>query len=783
MRYSLATSTQLRRHSPPGTSKRPRLRAQTASRLISSAKHPSLRLSWGVALALFVLALLPYLDALLTSGHYVAVGGDSFEFWGFEQAIRDNLAEGHFPLWNAYDRAGAPLMANSKYTVLYPIVYLFRWLPIRTYYIWTTIFHVWFAGIGVYLFCRSLGLGRWAALIAAAGYMLSGPFLIRPREGHFTLLWGQSWLGWLLLLYHQTLTRRRLWLAALTAICVALFIYSTNQQWVFFTAIAMAIFALYWFVQADWHALRQGLGLSAMVGFLSAGLVAVHFLPSYEWLQFTNRSERSIFNAAGHELNPVQLAQFYMPLIWQDLDNDISIAWSGLLTDNFLWVGALTATLTLLALILRPSLHRRLLWFILPLLSVTLFILFGAQNPLYRLLFTPIAVLLSQPMRMSYIFLFGVVLLAAIGVDSVHHATDAQISKVRRFAQPLSLIALSGVIVATVIAFAAGGRIVAAIQSAGFFNYVEADALLFAKRNDLLLLVVSASAIAISLSTLANTQQWQQWTAALVMVELLFFAMFFTRTYPIPYQPELAPIFDPLDPAQHRIADMDRRPPIYSLSSTDMFQSAELRTQEQVSNLGLGPDGLGEALMAGGYLPSASRLDDPDLKLVNEEAGLYLYRYEGMLPRIYAVSQVVILESDQAAIDFVSSPDFDPLAIATIHDAPDIPPTLQATGDLIVSAEYTHYTHNRLTAEVEMTADGFVVFSENYFPGWQATVNDEPTTIYQANIAYRGLFLPEGQHTIQMVFRPRSFVLGGTISLITLGITLAIGVIDLTRKK
>jgi uncharacterized membrane protein YfhO len=53
------------------------------------------------------------------------------------------------------------------------------------------------------------------------------------------------------------------------------------------------------------------------------------------------------------------------------------------------------------------------------------------------------------------------------------------------------------------------------------------------------------------------------------------------------------------------------------------------------------------------------------------------------------------------------------------------------------------------------------------YPGWQAVVNGRSAPIFRTNYTFRGVIVEEGTHVIEMAFKPQSFRVGLTITLIT----------------
>lgn len=104
--------------------------------------------------------------------------------------------------------------------------------------------------------------------------------------------------------------------------------------------------------------------------------------------------------------------------------------------------------------------------------------------------------------------------------------------------------------------------------------------------------------------------------------------------------------------------------------------------------------------------------------------------------------------------------------------------TAKMPGDTIFE---TSYAPGRLTYHAETSRGGVAVFSEIYFPwGWKATIDGQPADIARVNYVLRALKVPEGKHTVEMVFDPDSLRNTTTLAyvsiiLIYLSIALALG--------
>ena len=88
------------------------------------------------------------------------------------------------------------------------------------------------------------------------------------------------------------------------------------------------------------------------------------------------------------------------------------------------------------------------------------------------------------------------------------------------------------------------------------------------------------------------------------------------------------------------------------------------------------------------------------------------------------------------------------------------------------SCRIVTYEPERVEVEATLGAEGIVVLSETYAPGWEAEVSTsggayQRAEVLRTNRTMRGVRLPAGEYRIRMVYRPASFRLGAILSLIS----------------
>ena len=80
----------------------------------------------------------------------------------------------------------------------------------------------------------------------------------------------------------------------------------------------------------------------------------------------------------------------------------------------------------------------------------------------------------------------------------------------------------------------------------------------------------------------------------------------------------------------------------------------------------------------------------------------------------------------------------------------------------------TSFAPNRIKLAASLTRPAFVVLSEVYYPGWEATVDGRPAPLVNGDYILRAVPVSAGRHEVVLRFRSRPFQLGLTISLMTL---------------
>ena len=145
-----------------------------------------------------------------------------------------------------------------------------------------------------------------------------------------------------------------------------------------------------------------------------------------------------------------------------------------------------------------------------------------------------------------------------------------------------------------------------------------------------------------------------------------------------------------------------------------------------------------------------------------------VYEIPDALPRAYVAYNTVPVESSQAALEALGNPNFDEQSMVVIENTSariSNPPKRPLT-----PATITQYSANHLSLAAEAQADGILVLTDTYFPGWRVWVDGVERPVLQANYRFRGVTLPAGRHSIEFKYDSQSFELSADISLATLSL-------------
>lgn len=140
-----------------------------------------------------------------------------------------------------------------------------------------------------------------------------------------------------------------------------------------------------------------------------------------------------------------------------------------------------------------------------------------------------------------------------------------------------------------------------------------------------------------------------------------------------------------------------------------------------------------------------------------------VYQEQAALPRAYIVGQARVVADEPAALAALADPGFDAAAevVLLAEDLAAYGLAATAAADAAgVEVQVEAYTPERVVLRAELPGPGFLVLSDTWYEGWQATVDGVAAPILRANLLFRAVALPAGSHEVVFEFAPRSLSLG-----------------------
>ncbi len=734
------------------------------------------------ALAILILVLLwtlffwRLLTPISADQASIEKGDFSGQFVAFAAYQYQRLSSGQVPLWNPYNNGGLPFIGDTQTAVFYPprllTIALSHMAGGFSYHALELemIAHVLLGSLLMYTFARRLTQGSVgsvpAALIATLIFSYGG-FMGSYPPLQIALLEAAIWLPLALLGLHEATREGRIrpaWLA-LIGFAFGLSWLSGHPQTSFFQTYLLTAYLGY-------RAYEQRLGWRSFIlgtlafGILGGVLAAIQLLPGFEYLAHTARSSMG-FDAKGNGFPLQDVAQFIFPGI-------VSL-WSPL------YVGLVGLALAGIAL-WRQVPHSKF-WGGAALLALGLSM--GTHTPLFATLYNTLPGLrfFRGQERAAYVVSFGLAILAALGASHIaawdklkDYQATLKIRRILRVVAIVCAVAFSAVLVAWV-----GNQ----ESYAGILTGVAFTAL-------------AALGVALVIPYLLDAPEKPlRWAlvGALLALEVFTVSMDRPSNYDsVSSDKQLS--FQPPPLIQTALADTDLpfRVDGYRALHDNYGSLYGLADMRGISPL---------------FLESAFALIEPNLinplawelfavryvytdwqempvpsEIIASGQDRYgsvnLHKLTNPRPFALLVYNTEIIADAQTARQRMSDPTFPARQTVVLEQPPTTALGSAAESD---SAQVTAFAPESITIAVNSGSSAILSVSLPYYPGWTATLDDQPTPILRAYTALSAVEIPPGQHTLTFTYDPISYRAGALISLLAWGGLAAFGLVQLIRSR
>jgi hypothetical protein len=768
---------------------------------------------WAALLLITVTALAFFAPVWARGGWLPYGGGDLVSFLWPTYTFAARTIPGDLPLWNPHLYGGAPYWADNQSGVLYPpnlLLFLLTDAPPYWPLELLVMLHIWGAGLAMYACLRLLRpdapIKPAPAAVGAVAFMLSDVFV--THQGNLNLIAVAAWLPLVVLgtwrglqsigqiprsgglqppraIFMSPLQRIRTgtvgilnrW-TVLAGIAFGVGTLAGHAQMTYFTGLAVGAVAISALVGVgrNWRTAGRMIGGLAVIGVITFGLSAAALLPTLEMTGYTARAGLTYEQAAQYSLPPQALIGLAAPGVYGRGPADFSGDWDRVEVG---YMGALALGLAILGAGHGLRRRNRLVIGLVAWAVIALLLALGAYFPLHRLAYDLLPGMGSIRVPARFVLLFNLAgaMLAALGAQvfagwmpaRVRHRSGQQGEN-----PPSRRPSTYGQSDRPPFPQNEGRAESHAEKAPSHLWGGDAD-----RRSD-------GEGVKSAAYLRVNVLTWG--LAIVVAVEVVAFgagvevqqadpttgfahtdAVDWLQSQPdAPFRIEGAtPGWQPDSAALHGGPLYD----IYGISNPLTLGSYE------AFYWGVGQRGSPTYNFLGvKYVIATTDAPPGDASFVpvyEAESGVAVYLNTNARPLAHLVYRAEAVETPEAAWEAVHAPNWDPGVVVYVEDGP----ALDAQPPDGASLFFTVYEPNTLAVVVNTPEPAYLVLSEVWYPGWQATIDGQPTPIYRANTAFRAVYIDEpGEHTILLAFRPPVVIVGLAITIVTVLGLIVVGV-------
>jgi hypothetical protein len=717
------------------------------------------------------------------------------------------LRHGNFALWNPYIYCGTPYFGGFQSGLLYPLNYAYLFLPLAKAINFGIALHIFLAGFFMYLWASRRRLHFLACLLCGALWMFCGEHYLHVAAGHLCRLIATAWIPVIFLAIDGLFEDRSPHWILLGIFAISMMIFGGDPQYVFYTAIAAAIYCALCLISAE-----RRMQIALRLVLMAAGTAAITAVQLWTALEAAEESVRGSSGvpylfARMFSFPPMNFLTLLAPGFFGDLTH---LKYWGL---GYIWEMCLFLSVVgLLLAIYGAGAERARRRFSITMALVLLLLALGSHTPLFRLLYdwAPGFNRFRGVSKFAVQASAFIALLSGIGLDRLIRAAEVD----RRLAAAPILLGAALLIAATWIgAPAAAGkpaesagpspgwrqmmRDVAAAQeirvppdlyeSAAFARQAQEHA-----AHSLLLAALPCAIAAAGLLYLRSTRKLALILAIAAAAEMLLFALSIRPTFRLAQSqaPRLKQFFE-AHPGDYRTLIMDNPDVAMSLRAYGLWGYGPLvpgRYAEFIyASQGSNPDS------ATSYLP------DPFSYVAVYKMLRWRYvieksnspepapdEFPGSMPHVTLVSQYRLETGRDRIFDAMSSGSFDPAREVILESRPEPEPTPSGEAG---QAKVTLSSTDSLVIEADLTQPAILLVTDNYDRAWRARglpgSSRSRYEVMPADYTLRAIPLSAGHHAILMEYAPRGFRIGRWISIVAAAgylVALALALKNAKRK-
>lgn len=139
-----------------------------------------------------------------------------------------------------------------------------------------------------------------------------------------------------------------------------------------------------------------------------------------------------------------------------------------------------------------------------------------------------------------------------------------------------------------------------------------------------------------------------------------------------------------------------------------------------------------------------------------------IYEYKEALPRFFLAGDYLLETDPQKIVDKIMDKNFSLRKKIILEEA--LPKEFVLLGKEGGEALLISYKENEVKFKTESQLNQLLFLSDNFYPGWKATIDGKEIKIYRANFSFRAVPVPRGEHEVIFSYRPKNFLWDGILS-------------------
>lgn len=178
-------------------------------------------------------------------------------------------------------------------------------------------------------------------------------------------------------------------------------------------------------------------------------------------------------------------------------------------------------------------------------------------------------------------------------------------------------------------------------------------------------------------------------------------------------------------------------------------------------------------------IPNATKLED--IAVVEHSSGQFgIIEFTGALPKAKRYADWIVLTNQQAALNRLAEPQFDPAETVVVMDK-DVKPPAEVAQRNDGAATIESYHPKAIRIQTTGSRDGVLLYNDRYHPHWKAYVNEERRPLLRCNSIMRGVEVPAGSYVVEFRYEPPQW--GLAISLLSIALGVGIGFLCFTGGR